>query len=280
MSTGIESAPWFDSTWKGGEVSSRAFAVLAPNPSWETLEGTNTWILHEPGRRGCYVVDPGPDDEGHLRNVVLASNRLGLKVRAILVTHRHHDHRLGAIPLSQMIGAPVLSREDGNLPDGALQFPDAPELQVVSLPGHSGDSVGFVFPNDASVATGDVIFRETSTAIVWPDGNLKAFMETLDVLEGLVTSGVCSRFLSGHRRPVDDCLKTIGYYRERRTVRLNMVREALRETGSTDIDVLIPIAYRDVKPDYYPICRFSIKAQLAYLLEMGDPSVWGMDICL
>ena len=35
--------------WVGGDVTSRATCVLAPNPGAMTLEGTNTWVLMEPG---------------------------------------------------------------------------------------------------------------------------------------------------------------------------------------------------------------------------------------
>ena len=56
--------------WRGGPVGQRAGCVLAPNPSPMTLEGTNTWVLAEPGASSCVVVDPGPDDAGHLRAVL------------------------------------------------------------------------------------------------------------------------------------------------------------------------------------------------------------------
>ena len=41
----------------------RATCLLAPNPSPMTLDGTNTWLIAEPGSSSVVVVDPGPDDE-------------------------------------------------------------------------------------------------------------------------------------------------------------------------------------------------------------------------
>ena len=47
-------------TWAGGRFGERARCVLAPNPDVMTLDGTNTWVLREPGGRRGVVVDPGP----------------------------------------------------------------------------------------------------------------------------------------------------------------------------------------------------------------------------
>jgi len=41
----------------------RATCLLAPNPSPMTLDGTNTWLIAEPGSSSVVIVDPGPDDE-------------------------------------------------------------------------------------------------------------------------------------------------------------------------------------------------------------------------
>ena len=44
--------------------------MLAPNPGPMTLDGTNTWVLAEPGSQECVVVDPGPLHEAHLAAVL------------------------------------------------------------------------------------------------------------------------------------------------------------------------------------------------------------------
>ena len=53
-----------------GSGTDRARCVLAPNPSPMTLDGTNTWLIAEPGSAAAIVIDPGPQDEGHLRRGV------------------------------------------------------------------------------------------------------------------------------------------------------------------------------------------------------------------
>ena len=85
----------------------RATCVLAPNPSPMTLDGTNTWLIAEPGSSSVVVVDPGPDDAGHLRRVHAAAEAGERRVAMILLTHGHPDHSAGAARFAGLTGAPV-----------------------------------------------------------------------------------------------------------------------------------------------------------------------------
>ena len=81
--------------------TARAFLVRANNPSPMTLEGTNTWVLVEPGADQAIVVDPGPDDATHRDAVMAAVDAAGAKqVGLIVLTHGHADHAEGAPALS------------------------------------------------------------------------------------------------------------------------------------------------------------------------------------
>ena len=62
-------------SWSGGPFGERGRCVLAPNADHMTLDGTNTWVLREPGGRRSVVVDPGPSDPGHLDAVREAAGR-------------------------------------------------------------------------------------------------------------------------------------------------------------------------------------------------------------
>jgi len=67
--------------WGSGSVSERAYCVLAPNPGPMTLEGTNTWVLLEPGSTEAVVVDPGPLHLEHLEAVLRAASDRGIYLR-------------------------------------------------------------------------------------------------------------------------------------------------------------------------------------------------------
>ena len=70
-----------------GRLTLLVTRVLAPNPGPMTLEGTNTYVIRHPDSRGGVVVDPGPDDDDHLRAVSGHGD-----VHLILLTHFHPDH--------------------------------------------------------------------------------------------------------------------------------------------------------------------------------------------
>ena len=90
-----------------GSGTDRARCVLAPNPSLMTLDGTNTWLVSEPGSAAAMAVDPGPDDEGHLQRICALAAEAGQRVRLIVLTHGHADHSAGAARLAHLTGAPV-----------------------------------------------------------------------------------------------------------------------------------------------------------------------------
>jgi len=100
--------------WIGGDVTSRATCVLAPNPGAMTLEGTNTWVLMEPGATDCVVVDPGPLDEQHLQRVLAVVAGRGARVALTLLTHGHPDHAESAWRFAALTGAPVRAVGNGH----------------------------------------------------------------------------------------------------------------------------------------------------------------------
>ena len=74
-------------------VTETASVLLCNNPGPMTLDGTNTWVLLEPGATAAVVVDPGPLDEAHLAAVLdHVAARLGLPS---LGAHRRRERRSG-----------------------------------------------------------------------------------------------------------------------------------------------------------------------------------------
>ena len=123
------------------------------------------------------VVDPGPDDGAHLRRVVSVAEQAGQRIAAIVLTHGHADHSGGARALAGLTGAGVRAVDqahrlgDEGLPPGAVVAASGCEIEVVTTPGHTADSVSLYLRADGAVLTGDTVLGRGTTVIA-DDGNL------------------------------------------------------------------------------------------------------------
>jgi len=115
-----------------GMGTERARCLLAPNPSPMTLDGTNTWVLSEPGAERSIVIDPGPEHEEHLRRVAGEAGRVAL----VLLTHGHPDHAEGARRFAELAGGvPVRALDPAHrLGEEGLAEGSAPPSCTGSVP--------------------------------------------------------------------------------------------------------------------------------------------------
>lgn len=255
-------------------VTESAAVVLCGNPSYGALEGTNSWIVRAPEDDISIVIDPGPEDEGHLN--VLAAR--GEKVGLILLTHRHHDHADGARRFRQLTGAPVRAFDerycDGGEPlvDGEIISLDdlTPQLEVVHTPGHTADSTSFFIYNGEArnsdlegIVTGDTIAGRHTTMISETDGDLGAYLHSLAILE---ERGEGITLLPGHGAELDDVSAMARKYIERRHFRLDQIRELRRERGDgLSVEELVHLMYQDVDPVLRGAAAQSTRVALRYL---------------
>ena len=255
--------------WAGGDVTSRATCVLAPNPGPMTLEGTNTWVLMEPGSAQCVVVDPGPLDEEHLQRVLEVVARRGARVVLTLLTHRHADHAESASRFGDLTGAPVRALGAGldGLADGDRLMVAGLDLTVVATPGHTSDSLSCLVAAENALLTGDTILGRGTAMVAWPDGELAAYLSSLQRIGAMSGSREVTRILPGHGPTVADAAGVVQFYLDHRAERLEQVRAvvALRGDHSADADAVVETVYADVPRELWPAARLSVLAQLDYL---------------
>lgn len=244
--------------------------ILAPNPSPMTLDGTNTWLIGDPRDVAPLVVDPGPDDPGH-RSRILAACRG--RVSAIVITHRHLDHTEGAPVLARAAGCAVHAVDpDWRIDSAGLVAGDrlsvgATEVAVHPTPGHTSDSISLVLsgPGEpARLLSGDTILGRGTTVITHPDGDLRAYLSSLEVLAGLIERYEIVQILPGHGPVLDHPAVVIRHYREHRSDRLDQVRAARRAGDRTPAEVVRRV-YADVDPSVWPAAEQSVRAQFDYL---------------
>jgi glyoxylase-like metal-dependent hydrolase (beta-lactamase superfamily II) len=270
-----------------GSGTSRARCVLAPNPSLMTLDGTNTWLIAEPGSAAAIAVDPGPDDPGHLERVRATAEQAGRRIEKIVLTHGHADHSAGARRLAEVTGAPVLavdpahrrppgvmggaagrSGRDGQLGPGDVVRAGSCELVVIETPGHTGDSVCLLLEADGALLTGDTVLGRGTTVIAG-DGSLSDYLRSLDRLRSLADDPGLQALLPGHGPMLADPAGTLDYYIAHRAQRLAAVSAAL-ETGARTVPDIVAAVYTDVDKALWPFAEWSVRATLAYLAERGE----------
>ncbi|MBB3116203.1 MBL fold metallo-hydrolase [Corynebacterium bovis] len=258
--------------------------VLCPNPSYAALEGTNSWIIRAPGDTASVVVDPGPEDEGHLNVLRAAATEGGAHIALILLTHRHTDHADGAERFRQLSGAPVRAVDLRNclggevLEDGERITVEGltPTIEVVRTPGHTGDSTSFFIhtrggEDDADVEgimTGDTIAGRHTTMISETDGDLGEYLRSLATLRD---RGRGVPLLPGHGPDQPDTSELAQKYIDRRELRLSQVRDAVAELGpEASVGEIVDRIYTDVDPVLRDAAKQSTRVTLRYLENTGN----------
>ncbi|MBM3686426.1 MAG: MBL fold metallo-hydrolase [Actinobacteria bacterium] len=255
-----------DQPWSGGSFSATVTCLLAPNPSPMTLDGTNTWLIGDPGA-SIVVIDPGPDDDAHLRSIVEAADG---RVTQILLTHGHPDHAEGARHLHAMTGAPVRALDPEHtlggegLDAGMVIAAGDEEIHVIATPGHTSDCLSFHLPRSRALLTGDTVLGRGTTVVAWPDGHLGDYLDSLAALRSRAEVSQARAILPGHGPVLHDPVAVIEAYLDHRRARLDQVRAA-RARGARTPEEVVDAVYVDIPDAVRWAALLSTRAQLAFL---------------
>lgn len=270
--------------------------VRAPNPGPMTERGTNSWILGE-GR--VAVIDPGPGLPAHLA-AIEAALAPGERVAQVLVTHAHADHAGLARTLAARWRAPVLAfgppgsgrsarmaalaataelgggegaatgfRPDEVLADGAELAGEGWRLVAHRTPGHTGDHLCFAWGD--VVFSGDHVMGWASSMVSPPDGDMAAYMASLDRLAALQAR----RLLPGHGDPVEEPGARIAQLKAHRLAREAAILAALADGPETPAGLAARL-YADTPPALLPAATRNVLAHLIALAERGAVAAEGL----
>lgn len=240
--------------------------IVAPNPGLMTGPGTNTYLV---GIDEVAVIDPGPDDPGHIEAIVGASMRE--RVRWILVTHHHVDHSAGVCRLKEATGAEIVAfgppksadaewAPDRKARDGEVIEGTEWGLEVLHTPGHASDHLCYYLVEERALFTGDVILGGSTTVIPADDGDLLDYLASLRRLLGLDVR----RIYPAHGPVIEDGPARIREYIDHRMLRERQILEALADHVETIPD-LVKRIYVDVAPALHPVAALSVESHLKKL---------------
>ena len=255
--------------------------VLAGNPGPFTYTGTETYLV---GRGEVAIIDPGPDDSAHIDALLKAV--AGETVKAILCTHTHRDHSPAAPAVKAATGAPIMgcaplvledlgpradaSFDDSYAPDHVMQDGEQVRgpgwtLEAVATPGHTSNHLCFALNETGALFTGDHVMGWSTTVVSPPDGNMAAYMASLDRLLGRSDRV----YYPAHGDPVTDPKRFVRGLAGHRKQREGQILRLLRE-GVGAIPAMVERMYVGLDPRLHGAAGRSV---LAHLIDLRDRGI-------
>ena len=259
--------------------------IVADNPGPFTFKGTLTYIL---GRGKVAIIDPGPEDENHVRAVLDAVR--GETVTHIFVTHTHRDHSPATPAIKAATGATVYAegphrasrplnageaprmeasndtdfRPDHALADGDVVSGDGWSLEAVTTPGHTANHMAFALKDSDLMFSGDHVMGWSTTIVAPPDGAMADYMGSLNKL----TARKESVYLPGHGGAIREAPRFVAGLILHRKAREASILHRLAK-GASDIATIVRAVYIGLDPRLVKAAGFSVLAHMEDLVARG-----------
>jgi len=147
-------------------------------------------------------------------------------------------------------------------------------LRAIHTPGHVSNHFCYLLEEEKMLFAGDHIMNGSTVVIVPPSGDMKAYIDSLQLLCEYPLEFIAP----GHGEVITDSKATIDWLINHRLQREAKVVEKLRGLGRTDMDTLVAQVYDDVDVSLHPMAKLSLSAHLIKLrreklaVEHGDAS--------
>lgn len=255
--------------------------VLAGNPSAFSFTGTQSYIVG--AGRDVAVIDPGPDEPEHIEAMLSIIG--DARIAAIICTHTHRDHSPAAAPLARLSGAPVIGcaalsiEDDGPRSDAAFDTTYAPDrvlanseqlagdgwtLTALATPGHTSNHLCFALEESGALFTGDHVMGWSTTVVSPPDGDMTAYMASLQLLQQREDRVYYPAHGPAVEKPRQLVRGMIGHRRQRE----NQILRHLGE-GIEVIEQMVPLMYKGVDRELWGAAGRSVLAHLIDLEQRG-----------
>jgi glyoxylase-like metal-dependent hydrolase (beta-lactamase superfamily II) len=259
------------------EVAPGIRRIVARNPGPFTFRGTGTYVV---GEGQVAVIDPGPDLPEHIEALLM--DLAGEEVTHILVTHTHRDHSPAAAAVKEATGAPTYGfgphaggrRGDTAVEEGGdwdfvpdIVVKDGDEIagagwrfQAVHTPGHTSNHLCFALPDQGILFSGDHVMGWSTSVIAPPDGDMAAYMDSLDKL--LLRDDAV--YWPTHGPAITDPKEHVrAFIAHRREREAGIV--ACLEAGVGQIDAMVERLYVGLNPN---LRRAAGRSVLAHLVDL------------
>ncbi|WP_395319962.1 MBL fold metallo-hydrolase [Variovorax sp. UC74_104] len=266
--------------------------LTAPNASIMTGPGTNSYIVGD-AATGYIVIDPGPNDFDHIGRLWRATHG---DIRMIVCTHSHADHSPGAAPLQALCTKgskpPILGLASKPTARSTARFTPERELEdgerlvlsgtteagesithtlrVVHTPGHAANHLCLVLEEDGLLFSGDHILNGSTTVIDPPDGDMSAYLDSLDALDAACEAGGIEFILPAHGYVIGFARTAIGMLKAHRLKREAKIAAAMQKLPEGTPEQWLPLAYDDVPERMWPVAARSLAAHVARIRQLAE----------
>jgi recombination protein RecT len=264
--------------------------LTAPNPGVMTGPGTNSYLVGDPNT-GYIAIDPGPADAEHIERLWRAA---GGDIRMIVCTHSHPDHSPGAKPLQALCAhathgvPPILGLPSAPTARAASEFtPDRlllnnelltitgrwmeadlskesakHTLQVIYTPGHAANHLCLALLEDGLLFSGDHILNGSTTVVDPPDGEMTAYLDSLDALSNACAEHHIHFILPAHGYVLGSAAQAISQLKAHRLKREAKILKVMQAQPEGSMDDWVAKAYDDVPPRMWPVAKRSLLAHV------------------
>jgi glyoxylase-like metal-dependent hydrolase (beta-lactamase superfamily II) len=264
------------------EIAPGIRRIVARNPGPFTFRGTGTYVI---GEGQVAVIDPGPDLAEHIEALLM--DLAGEEVTHILVTHTHRDHSPAAAAVKQATGAPTYGfgphaggqRDEAAVEEGGdwdfvpdIMVKDGDEIigrgwrfEAVHTPGHTSNHLCFALPDSGVLFSGDHVMGWSTSVIAPPDGDMAAYMASLDKLLARQDTVYWPTHGPAITEPKEHVRAFIAHRREREAGII-----ACLETGIGQIDAMVERLYVGLNPN---LKRAAGRSVLAHLIDLSTRGI-------
>jgi glyoxylase-like metal-dependent hydrolase (beta-lactamase superfamily II) len=254
---------------KPAVLSELVTRVTCPNPGVMTGPGTNSYLI---GKERLALIDPGPIEDSHIQ---LLLETVGDRLGWIIATHTHTDHSPGAKQIAEATGAQIIGalvpdnmhqdqtfNPDREITHDEVISTDDFTLRAIHTPGHVSNHYCFLLEEEGLLFTGDHIMNGSTVVIVPPSGDMKAYIESLELLLDYPLVALAP----AHGALMENPEGVVRWIIDHRLQREQKVVNAM-SSAFIDLDDLVLSVYDDVDPGLYPMAKLSLSAHLIKLRD-------------
>jgi ribonuclease/clavin/mitogillin len=243
-------------------------------PTLPPATRTNTYVL---GHQRLCVVDPAPSDPEEQRVLLdhlVAREKQGARVTALVLTHHHADHVGATTMLRDALQVPVLAHEEtakrvdfvveNRLNPGDALPTDAGVWVGVFTPGHAAGHLCFHRAADGALVCGDMLAGFGTILVDPEEGSMSRYMDSLRALEELDPAVI----FPAHGPAMAPGVDHVRRYLAHRSARADAIVDRLARGDRTPAH-MVPHIYAGTPDSFFPLAERSVLAMLIMLEEQG-----------